>query len=81
MAKEKKLYRVFEKITTVNDWNDSEPQYRPLGYTHAVSEKQAITNVKKQLGIKRKNRYVKDFNYGSSSIIYEFVAKEDIWEE
>lgn len=77
MKKDKKLYIVYDKRTSIGSLDTIE-QCRLLDYTHATSEKQAINFVKKKLGIKRKNRYVEDFNNGSNSIIYEICAKEKI---
>ncbi|MBQ9014441.1 MAG: hypothetical protein IJ094_12985 [Bacilli bacterium] len=76
MKKEKKLYQVFKKVTDINNLDEIRTYEIPIGYTKAVSDKQAITFVKYQNGIKTKNCYTRDYNYGSCEQIIEFVAEE-----
>lgn len=73
MIKEKKLYKVMKKVTFVNDF-DRQVKYTLIGYTHAVSEKQAISNIKHIKGIKKRNHYVEDI--GSSMYITDYIAEE-----
>lgn len=78
MKKEKKLYVVYEKIKFVNDFDNKEVHKILLGYTHATSEKRAISNVKHEKGIKKRNHYVEDIGYGDSMYVHDFIAEEVI---
>lgn len=76
MSKNNKLYRVSLKIKLINDFEENIVSINVVGYTHAISEKKAITNVKHAKGIKKRNHYTEDIPCTSSMYVYDFIAEE-----
>lgn len=76
MVKEKKLYAVYEKVIQVNDFLDEMANNILVGYTYAISPEKAVSNVKHEKGIKKKN-YYEYSNYLTNCLEkHKFYAEE-----
>lgn len=70
-----KLYGVYEEQKIFNDFGDEQVRYIELGYTHAISEEEAIKNVKHRKKIRKKNFYTSYDYYANNRIEHSFKAK------